>query len=89
MSITDTTTPTIADLVRASGLSDDDPIKALPGLSTRALNCLLRGGLYTIGDLSQHDDESLRDIRNFGVGCLDNVRTALAQLAEQNAEVDR
>lgn len=82
MSITDTRT--IADLVRVSGLSDDAAIKtALPGLTTRALNCLLRRGLHTIGDLAEHDDESLLDITNFGVGSLDNVRTALAQAAEQ------
>ncbi|TMR90519.1 hypothetical protein EJK15_55010 [Nonomuraea basaltis] len=55
----------------------------MPGLTVRALNCMKRWGIHTLGDLATKDDDDLLDIRNFGVGCLDNVRTVLAQLAEQ------
>lgn len=84
MSITDTTTntPTLAELVRATGLPSDAPIRVvMPGLTVRSRNCLLREGIRTIGQLVTKTDFDLLDIRNFGIACLDNVRTVLAQVS--------
>lgn len=51
----------------------DDPVEKLE-LSVRALNCLKREGINTIGDLLNHSIEELMDIRNFGEKSVDEVR---------------
>lgn len=81
MSITDTRT--INELVKATGLPDETSLYDLRGLTTLAFNGLMREGIRTLGALAARSDEDLLDIRNFGVGCLGNVRTVLSQLAEQ------
>jgi hypothetical protein len=89
MSITNasTDTRTINDLVKATGLPGNTDISLLPGLTVRAHNCMKRDGIYTLDDLAERDDGSLRDIRNFGVISLDHVRTVLSQLAERYAHI--
>lgn len=47
-------------------------------LGVRATNCLLRGGIATIADLLKHDARDLMDLREFGTGCLGEVRRVLA-----------
>jgi DNA-directed RNA polymerase subunit alpha len=48
-------------------------------ISVRAQNCLLRAGVQTVASLLELSAEELRDIRNFGEGCLGEVRRVLAQ----------
>lgn len=73
--------PDISTLAKNTGLPDDTPIEeALPGLPTRAFNCLMREDYRTIGALTQATDLGLLDIRNFGISCLDEVKTALTRV---------
>ena len=46
-------------------------------LSTRAKNCLLRNGVWTVDELLQWSDKDLLDINNFGRACLAEVKRAL------------
>lgn len=57
-------------------VSPNDPVDVL-GLSTRVRNCLRRNSAHTIADLVARDEEELRDIRNFGPGCMAELRAAL------------
>jgi len=43
-------------------------------LSVRALNCLKREGINTLGELLKYSVEELMDIRNFGEKSVDEVR---------------
>ena len=45
---------------------------------TRAVNCLVRAGIATIGDLLQCTPADLAGIRNLGGGCITEIRSALA-----------
>ncbi|HEX6640210.1 MAG TPA: DNA-directed RNA polymerase subunit alpha C-terminal domain-containing protein, partial [Thermoanaerobaculia bacterium] len=61
----------------ASG-SDDDPlyrrtIAEAMQLSVRARNCLTRGGIATIGDLSRRTVRDLQSIRALGAKTLDEI----------------
>jgi hypothetical protein len=53
------------------------PIERLE-LSTRAYNCLKREGVHTVRQLMDHTAKDLRNIRNFGTGCLSEVVGKLA-----------
>lgn len=76
------TSVSIADLVEATGLPPLTDIRdALPSLPPRPMSALLRERINTIGILACRDDDSLLDIRNFGPRCLNEVKTALANLA--------
>ncbi|MEV1003342.1 DNA-directed RNA polymerase subunit alpha C-terminal domain-containing protein [Nonomuraea sp. NPDC050202] len=86
MSITDTTSRTIANLVKATGLPGNTDIRLLD-LKPLARNCLLREGIRTLAILAEHDDLSLTDIRIFGDKCLANVRAVLSRLGERYADI--
>ncbi|MEV0236808.1 hypothetical protein [Nonomuraea sp. NPDC050786] len=88
MSITDasTNTRTLAELVAATGLPGNTDLRdrqTLPGLTGLTRGNLLREGILTLDRLAEYDDLPLGDIRNFGPGCLKNVRAVLAQAADQ------
>jgi len=51
----------------------DEPVEKLD-LSVRALNCLKREGINTLGELLNYSLEELMDIRNFGEKSVDEVR---------------
>jgi DNA-directed RNA polymerase subunit alpha len=51
----------------------DEPVEKLE-LSVRALNCLKREGINTLGELLKYSVEELMDIRNFGEKSVDEVR---------------
>ena len=54
------------------------PVEQL-GFSVRTMNCLRRGGIYTVGDLMSKNDHDLQALRNFGVVCLKEVHHALGK----------
>jgi DNA-directed RNA polymerase alpha subunit len=54
-----------------------EPISVLR-LRTRTYNGLRRTGVHTVGQLLQLSDQDLMDIRQFGIGCLQDVHSALA-----------
>lgn len=56
-------------------------------LSTRALTCLKRAGINTIGELARLTEEELRDIRNFGARCAEEVSAKLRELELQGPAV--
>ncbi|WP_431911702.1 DNA-directed RNA polymerase subunit alpha C-terminal domain-containing protein [Nonomuraea jabiensis] len=72
------TTP-IADLVTKSGLPDNHPIKALPGLTFHVTNPLrdAEPSITTVGDLTAYTDADLVGIPQFGERRLDKVKAAL------------
>jgi len=49
------------------------------GLSVRTLNCLRRGGIYSLGELRGRSDMELLVLRNFGVVCLLEVHRILGK----------
>lgn len=54
-------------------------------ISVRAYNCLVRSGIYSIEDLEQKTESDLLSIREFGVGCLREVKSALLLVYIQKA----
>lgn len=48
------------------------------GLQLRTVNCLIIGGINTLGELAGSTDEELMALRSFGRGCLDDVTRVLA-----------
>ena len=61
------------------------PAKPLPGvreleLSIRSENCLLRGGIHTIGDLLSRSKDDLLKIRNLGKISLREIEEKLDKL---------
>jgi DNA-directed RNA polymerase subunit alpha len=48
--------------------------------SVRTYNCLKKANILTIGELVQHSEQDLMNIRNFGKKSLTEVREKLAQL---------
>ncbi len=52
------------------------PISEL-NLSVRVDNCLIRAGLNTVMDVQQKGERGLMKLRNFGAGCLAEVRQAM------------
>lgn len=70
--------PSIRDLVGRSGLAPATLIDdAMPSLSTRVSGALSRDNINTVGDLLARTEADLLDIRNFGSGCLDDIKQAL------------
>jgi DNA-directed RNA polymerase alpha subunit len=68
--------------VRNLVLTTGDPVRRLwepggPAVATQARNCLVRSGILTVADLLKCDARDLQDLRNFGAGCLEEVRRAL------------
>ena len=60
-------------------LSDDGlPLAAL-GLSVRAYNVLRRAGLTTAERVAVQSPAELRGLRNLGLGCYREVRSALLE----------
>ena len=55
------------------------PVEQLE-LSVRALNCLKREGIHTLGDLLECTEEDLMDIRNFGQKSVDEVKDKLVEM---------
>ena len=47
-------------------------------LTSRALNCLTREGINTVGDLVARSQADLLDIRNFGQKSIDEIKEKLA-----------
>ena len=58
------------------GLSYDDDITCLE-LSTRAHNCLKRGGINTIKDLAETTQGDIRKIRNIGLKTVEDTLAIL------------
>ncbi|MFC4113998.1 hypothetical protein [Nonomuraea zeae] len=75
------TTPTAeaADLAIASGLPDDHPITALPGLTFHVTNPLKDAAppILTVGDLKDWTDAALVQLPGFRKTRLEKVKTAL------------
>ena len=55
------------------------PINDL-NLTVRSYNCLMREGVYTVGELTNRSEADLLDIRNFGQKSIDEVKAKLAEL---------
>ncbi len=55
------------------------PVEQLD-LSVRALNCLKREGINTLGELLEYSMEDLMDIRNFGEKSVEEVRDKLTDM---------
>jgi DNA-directed RNA polymerase subunit alpha len=60
----------------------DEPVEKLD-LSVRALNCLKREGINTLGELLNYSLEELMDIRNFGEKSVDEVREKVESMGLQ------
>lgn len=50
------------------------------GLSSRSLNCLMREGISTVGELVARSEADLLDIRNFGAKSISEIKDKLASL---------
>lgn len=61
------------------------PIEDLK-LSVRVYNCLKRAGIDTVEQLSRMPDEELMKLRNFGIGCLNEVRAKIGMPRKTNAD---
>lgn len=48
-------------------------------ISTRAYNCLKRSGIHTVQTLTTKTKQDLREIRNLGAGCAEEISDALDQ----------
>jgi DNA-directed RNA polymerase subunit alpha len=59
-------------------VNPSDKVEKL-GLSTRVNHCVRRAGLKTVGLLMAETRQDLMDLRQFGVGALDEVERALAR----------
>ena len=55
------------------------PIEDL-NLTQRSYNCLKREGIHTVGELVNHTEQDLLDIRNFGMKSIDEVKEKLQSL---------
>ncbi|MDO5671476.1 MAG: DNA-directed RNA polymerase subunit alpha [Actinomycetaceae bacterium] len=69
--------PPQADTALAENLGR--PIEELD-LASRALNCLTREGIRTVGELVARSQADLLDIRNFGQKSIDEIKDKLAEL---------
>ncbi len=50
------------------------------GLSSRSLNCLMREGIATVGELVARSEADLMDIRNFGAKSISEIKDKLASM---------
>lgn len=69
--------PSASDATLAADLAM--PIEDL-GLASRAMNCLTREGIRTVGELVARSQADLLDIRNFGQKSIDEIKDKLAEL---------
>jgi len=60
-------------------IDSERPVEQLD-LSVRALNCLKREGIHTLGELLECTEEDLMDIRNFGEKSVHEVRDKLIDM---------
>lgn len=60
-------------------IDTERPIEQLD-LSVRALNCLKREGVHTLGELLECTEDDLMDIRNFGEKSVDEVKDKLTEM---------
>lgn len=67
-------------------LTANAAVENLP-LSVRAIHCLRRADIKTIGQLREYSDEDLFKIRNLGEGTLREIKRALAELANSSLAV--
>lgn len=51
---------------------------SLLDISNRSLNVFRKYGIKTLGDLMEHDQADLKDMRGFGDGCMKETLEALA-----------
>ena len=63
-----------------TSISEDTPIKELD-LSVRSMNCLLRGGIRTLGELCALRPEEIAGIRNLGKKGVDEILAMQHRLA--------
>lgn len=64
-------------------------IDNLLGLSVRQQNSLMRGGIYTVGQLAQHTRADLKKMRNLSDRSIDQIANALAKVGyDLKAETD-
>ncbi|GAT68934.1 hypothetical protein PS9374_04599 [Planomonospora sphaerica] len=77
-----------AVLVAQSGLPDDHPIKALPGLTWHATKPLEKANppIIMVEDLAARTDDELLQIPQFGQRRLDMVKSALLAALTEIAE---
>lgn len=61
------------------------PIEDLD-LTVRSYNCLKREGVATVGELLEHSEDDLLEIRNFGQKSIDEVKAKLEELGLELAE---
>jgi DNA-directed RNA polymerase subunit alpha len=61
------------------------PIEDLD-LTVRSYNCLKREGVATVGELIEHSEDDLLEIRNFGQKSIDEVKAKLEELGLELAE---
>jgi hypothetical protein len=54
--------------------------------SVRTYHCLKRAGIDTVERLSRMSDDELMKLRNFGVGCLNEVRRKIGAPRKTNAD---
>lgn len=59
------------------------PIEELD-LSTRSYNALVRSGVVSVSDILDWSDEDFLCRRNFGAGCLKEIREKLSKFMEEN-----
>ncbi|MBG0818939.1 DNA-directed RNA polymerase subunit alpha C-terminal domain-containing protein [Planomonospora sp. ID82291] len=74
-----TPTQSMAELVAKSGLPDDHPIKALPGLTWHVTKPLEKASIVMVGDLAARTDAELLGVPKFGGRRLEAVKAALAR----------
>lgn len=68
--------PLVEEISRPRTIDDLD-------LSTRAYNCLIRHGVRTIGQLKAMPDEELKQVRNIGIRCVDEIKEKLEGLEDE------
>lgn len=65
-------------------VEEADPEMSVPiedlNLTQRSYNCLKREGIHTVGELVNHTEQDLLDIRNFGMKSIDEVKEKLQSL---------
>lgn len=61
----------------------------IPGVTVRAVNAVMRGGLVTMQALLAADEERLRKVRNLGEKCFALVLDMRKKYAEETADAPR
>ena len=66
-------------------ITRQDDISALP-LSVRALNCLRRADIHTIGEMMDYPADELINIRNMGKKSVEEIQAFVQALNNGNGE---